>query len=68
MPYIPREGDRIRLTHMQDEPDPLPIGSEGVVTHASWVNLNQGYVQVGVKWDNGRTLGLVCPPDQYDEC
>ena len=66
MPYIPEKGDRIRLTGMmRDDPDPVPAGTEGTVTFASWVNLNHGYMQVGVNWDNGRSLGLVCPPDRY---
>ena len=64
---IPKAGDRIRLTsHMADDPDPVPIGTEGTVTLASEVTgLGPPYVQVGVKWDNGRSLGLVCPPDSF---
>ncbi len=64
---VPKVGDRIRLIiPMQDDPDPVPAGTEGTVTFASPVTMIRTiYVQVGVKWDNGRTLGLVCPPDMY---
>ena len=70
MPDIPNEGDRIRLAGpMHDDPDPVPVGTEGTVTYAAEINLGimPTYVQIGMRWDDGRTLGLVCPPDKYDE-
>jgi len=67
---IPDKGDRIRLTSsMADDPDPVPIGTEGTVISAREITgLGPPYVQVGVSWDNGRSLGLVCPPDSFASC
>ena len=60
---IGKEGDRIELVSlMADDPDPIPVGSQGVIT---WIGDLGDYVQIGVEWDSGRTLGLVCPPDRY---
>jgi hypothetical protein len=56
-----KQGDRVRLVSMGDDPDPIKPGAEGEVIippvffQRSW--------NVSVKWDNGRTLGLVVPPD-----
>ena len=59
----PQPGDRIRLVAMSDDPDPIPPGSTGTVTavrqHTTWA-------QVDVAWDNGRTLMLVVPPDEFE--
>jgi len=54
----PALGDRVRVTGPMDDPDPMPVGSEGTV---DWVGQwNSHYTrQVGVKWDNGRTLLLL---------
>jgi hypothetical protein len=59
-----KEGDRIRLNSMPDDPDPIPTGSLGTII--SIVNTDwhtPGQKQVMVKWDNGRSLSLVIPPD-----
>ena len=57
----PQPGERIRLVRMDDDPDPIPVGTEGRVTsiheHAP------GFTQVHVDWDNGRTLMLSMPKD-----
>ena len=62
-----RVGDRIRLIAMQDDPDPIQIGELGTVTDC---RRNGGgkdaWYQVDVAWDNGRTLMLVSPPDQFE--
>jgi hypothetical protein len=61
-PYRP--GDRVKLVSMKDDPDPIPAGSLGTVIDASSVHLGrQHYTQVGIKWDSGRTLQAVVPPD-----
>lgn len=52
---LPTIGTRIRLVRMGDDPDPIEPGTEGTV---DWVS-NGAIEQIGVKWDNGRTLGLV---------
>lgn len=59
-------GDRIELTSMQEDPDPVPIGTKGTVEWVETQDLGDGpRMHVAVKWDNGRSLGLVCPPDRY---
>ncbi len=59
----PQPGDRIRLVAMPDDPEPIPLGSTGTVTavrqHCTWS-------QADVAWDNGRTLMLSAPPDQFE--
>jgi hypothetical protein len=56
----PKVGDRIRLIHMPEDPDPIPSGSLGTVCaiypHHRWM-------QVEVDWDNGRSLMLSLPDD-----
>lgn len=59
---LPKAGDRIKITGVMDDPDPLPVGSTGTVT--SVVAFTHGSVlgadaQICVDWDNGRTLMLV---------
>lgn len=54
----PALGDRVRVTGPMDDPDPMPVGSEGTV---DWVGQWTSHYtrQIGVKWDNGRTLLLL---------
>lgn len=51
-------GDRIRITGMMDDPDPLPIGLEGTV---SWLGqwTDELTSQIGVRWDDRRRLILL---------
>jgi len=63
MTQIPSEGTRLRLVAMVDDPDPLPPGSLGTVRGAQTF---PGWAQIWVHWDNGRTLSLAVPPDQYE--
>jgi len=55
-----KQGDRIRLVSMPQDPDPIPVGSLGTVItvydHREWM-------QVDVDWDNGRTIMLTMPDD-----
>ena len=55
-----KSGDRIRLISMTDDPDPIPAGTTGTVTG---VYPQNGWTQVDVEWDNGRSLMLSIPPD-----
>ena len=55
-------GDRIRLVAMPDDPDPLPPGSTGTVTSVTEGNMGQ----LGVDWDNGRSLFLLPGIDQFN--
>jgi hypothetical protein len=59
----PRPGDRIRLIAMPDDPDPIPSGSMGTVTA---VRQHRTWNQMDVAWDNGRTLMVSVPPDQFE--
>jgi hypothetical protein len=57
-------GRRIRLVaSMEDEPDPVPLFTTGTVTFVSHL---PGFTQIGVEWDNGRTMMLCVPPDRYE--
>jgi hypothetical protein len=49
---------RIRLVGTMDDNNPIPVGSEGIIIHI-------GGGVINVKWDNGRTLGLIEGEDQY---
>jgi hypothetical protein len=57
LPLIP--GDRVALVRMEDDPDPIPVGMEGIV---STVNFDAR--QAWVTWDNGRTLAIVLGQDE----
>jgi hypothetical protein len=57
-----QKGDRIRLLHMPDDPDPIPAGSIGTVTRVTTGPLGQ----VSVDWDSGRSLSLVPGVDRFE--
>lgn len=58
MRIVPKIGDRVRVIGPMDDPDPIPVGTEGTVNWVGvWAPTNTH--QIGVKWDNGRGLGLV---------
>ncbi|KRQ99263.1 hypothetical protein CP49_11745 [Bradyrhizobium valentinum] len=59
------EGDRLRLISMAADPDPIRPGSTGTVIAAPV--FFQGAWSIPVKWDNGRGLSLVMPPDQAEK-
>ena len=60
----PSIGDRVRVTGRMDDPDPLPVGSEGTV---DWIGqwTDELTRQIGVAWDSGRTL-LLLPSDPFE--
>jgi hypothetical protein len=60
---IPEKGDRIRLIDMPDDPSPIEPGAEGLVVGV--VDMHPNY-QIWVKWDSGRSLALVTPPDTFE--
>ena len=63
----PKPGDRIRLLAMPDDPDPIPPGTTGTVTAVrQYGSGRDAWHQVDVDWDNGRTLILVVPPDEFE--
>ena len=62
-----KPGDRIRLVEMLEDPNPIPVGTEGVVDTVTcfergpWGATKEW--QISVRWDNGRSLSVICPPD-----
>jgi hypothetical protein len=60
------KGDRIVLIEMLDDSDPIPPGSLGTVEWCERVEsvFESPFWQVSVKWDSGRGLMLVMPPDK----
>ena len=53
-------GKRVKLIEpMEDDPQPILVGREGVV-------YNVGFDVINVKWDNGRTLGLIIGKDIFE--
>lgn len=56
-------GDRVKLIKMANDPDPVPKGTEGEVTHVQYISSFKE-TQVGVKWDNGRSISVILPEDQ----
>jgi hypothetical protein len=61
---LPKVGDRIVLVRMEDDPAPLEPGIAGTV---DWIgeHTGLGFDQIGVRWDNGRSLLLCVPPDRW---
>ncbi len=67
MVKTPRPDDRIRLLAMPDDPDPIALGQLGTVLGVLHHGCGQdAWCQIDVAWDNGRTLMLVSPPDQFE--
>ena len=52
-------GKRIRMIEMIGDPHPIENGCEGTVVHV-------GCGIINVKWDGGRTLGVVDGVDKYE--
>ncbi|MCK1543359.1 DUF4314 domain-containing protein [Bradyrhizobium sp. 179] len=57
--------DRIRLIAMGPDPDPVTPGAEGEIVTSPVLVGNEW--SVCVKWDDGRTLGLIIPPDRVEK-
>ena len=55
-------GRRVTLIEMLDDPDPILPGDTGEVITTYY---SDNYYQLGISWDSGRTLSLLCPPDIY---
>jgi len=52
-------GERIKLIKMYEDPFPIESGQCGTVTYAGGDVLN-------VKWDNGRSLGVIVGVDEFE--
>lgn len=58
----PKVGDKVRVVGiMPDDPDPLPVGLEGVVTYVSPPGPLEQY---RVEWEGSRSLMLL-PHDPF---
>jgi hypothetical protein len=65
---LPRVGDRIELIARQEDPDPVPAGMRGTVDDlSSPIHLpgEPPFVQIDVKWDDGRTRSLLTGKDEF---
>lgn len=51
-------GDRVVLERMDNDPNPIPVGTEGTIRHI-------GGGVVNVDWDNGRHIGLIEGIDDF---
>lgn len=61
-----KTGDRIQLFRMPDDPDPIPAGTLGTVRGVVPLHVGDNkQTQILVKWDNGRALSCLCPPDEF---
>lgn len=60
-PFV-KPGDRIELLKMENDPNPIPVGTKGTVKD---VNQLGDEAQIMVKWDNGRGLMLSYPHDKF---
>lgn len=55
-------GDRIEMVFQPNDPDPIRPGDRGRITRVMELPYKGG-TQYGVKWDSGRTLSVIVPPD-----
>jgi hypothetical protein len=65
-------GKRIRLlSTMKNESystipeEDIPVGTEGTIVHVS-IHGSKHYDQIGVNWDNGRSLNVFPYSDHYE--
>jgi hypothetical protein len=67
-----KQGDRIKLLAMPDDPAPIPAGATGTVKSVvpqRGIGGVVAYDQVWVQWDQPherRSLSLCVPPDQFE--
>ena len=54
-----KEGMRIRLISMVDDPNPVSPGTEGTI------RLIDGMGIIHVNWDNGRSLAVIPNEDKF---
>ena len=59
-----QKGDRIVLEGMEDDPCPVPVGTEGTVQFCHRIQMDNAFWQVSIDWDNGSNLMLCIPPDR----
>ena len=54
-----KEGMRVKMVSMIDDPNPVPSGTEGTIKFID------GMGTIHVKWDDGRILGMIPGIDKY---
>ena len=59
-----KAGDRVELLDMPNDPDPVPVGTQGTVVSNVPDPCNMAENIIGVEWDNGRTLNLCTEIDR----
>jgi hypothetical protein len=57
-----KEGDRIEMILMENDPRPIEPGTKGTVLTIHPIGNNESQMQV--KWDNGRSLMVLLPHDK----
>ena len=60
---LPEIGQTIELLQMDNDPNPIPIGTKGKVIKINPMPYNEK--QIVVEWENGRTLMLIYPEDKF---
>jgi hypothetical protein len=67
MAFHGKAGDRVQMVFMPNDPEPIPVGTTGTVVDVNDMPWGQDRMtQVMVKWDNGRNLSCICPPDHLE--
>lgn len=61
---LPQIGDRIELIRMPEDPLPIEPGTTGTVRRVTELSF-LGTTQIGVDWDEPRSLNLCVPPDEF---
>ena len=57
-----KPGDKIKLLSMPDDPDPMPVGSVGIV-----IAVTTGpFAQISVDWEDNRSLDLIPGVDRFE--
>lgn len=64
---LPKAEDRIRLVKMGPDPCPIESGATGTVKAVTMFQFGPpGHGQIRVDWDNGRSLMLALPEDEFE--
>lgn len=50
---------------MPEDPEPIEPGATGTIDWVNYIDDRMG-TQIGVVWDNGRSLLLCIPPDEFE--
>ena len=61
-----KPGDRVVLVKMDNDPRPVPPGTQGTVERVNWIHRDRGEAQVMVSWDTGSRLMVLVPEDRIE--